>query len=484
MSGTTPGGEWLPSNKRSFESQVNPASGARQQSPPPAAPSLPPVALEHAPSSISSPIGSAGPAQPRRTFSALLAAVLAAGTIGSIGGSALTAASLHRGALVVQTASAAPPVAASTSASAAIADTSGLKAVYKQVSPAVVSVETAISATQNRATGQSPRSIPGAPNVPGFQGTPSNPSSPSNPTNPRQGPSFQATGEGTGFIVDGDGNVLTNNHVIEGAGRVTVVLADGTRLPAQVVGADPGNDVALIRASLPAGKTAVATLGDSDAVEPGDTAIAIGTPFGLDHTLTAGIISAVNRDFGSAAGRPMRGLIQTDAAINPGNSGGPLLNASGEVIGITTSIESPVRANVGVGFAIPINQVKQLLAQLKGGQMVQHAWLGISGIAVSSDQAGDLGLPSSITQGVAVVQVAPNSPAAQAGLRGAGGTSSSQPGDVIVAVDGRPVNRVQDVGSYLDTKKPGDVITLTIIRDGARQDLRATLAPWPAGQDS
>jgi serine protease Do len=476
MAGITPGGEWLPSNKHRFDSQTTPTSGPRPQSAPSAEPAdapegYRPVAAPAA--GPTSPSGSSGPGRrstARRVASgALLAAALVAGTTGgAVAGSVLTLAR-YEGKLAPKTASAAPPA---VSGSAAIADTSGLKAVYKQVSPAVVSVETSIAAAGQRSAGQTPRGIPGFPNLPGSQGTPG---APGNPSNPGQGPSFQASGEGTGFIIDGDGDILTNNHVVEGASKVTVVLADGTRLPAQVVGADPGNDVALIKASLPAAKTAVATLGDSDAMEPGDTAIAIGTPFGLDHTLTAGIVSAINRDFGTAAGRPMRGLIQTDAAINPGNSGGPLLNASGEVIGITTSIESPVRANVGVGFAIPVNQVKQLLPQLKAGQTVQHAWLGISGVAVSSDQAGDLGLPSSITQGVAVIQVAPNSPAAQAGLHG---------GDVIVAVDGRAVNGVQDIGSYLDTKKPGDTITLTVIRDGARQDLHATLAPWPDAQGS
>ncbi len=184
----------------------------------------------------------------------------------------------------------------------------------------------------------------------------------------------------------------------------------------------------------------------------------------------------------------MRGLIQTDAAINPGNSGGPLLNTAGEVIGVTTAIESPVGGNVGVGFAVPSNTVKRLLPQLKAGQTIQHPWLGISGIALDADVAREAGLPADVTQGVVVATVAPDSPAAKAGLRGGNPSDGTTPGaqarggDAIVAVDGKPIQRVQDLSAYLDTKQPGDTVTLTIVRNGARQDVKATLAPWPANQ--
>ena len=467
----SPSGGWLPANTTSFPSDRSTVSAPPAPSSPPASP-----ASGNAPSS---PAATSPGTTRRTTFSILMAAVLVSGMAGGAAGSALTASRLGHAPLAPQTVSAAPPVAAQT---ALIGDT-GLAAIYKQVNPAVVSVETAAAVQQTRGG----RGVPG---TPGFPNAPSLPGSPNggNGGQNGQGPDFMPSGEGTGFIIDGDGDILTNNHVVSGAGKLTVVLADGSRLPAEVVGTDPGSDVAVIRASIPAGKAAIATLGDSDAIEPGAAAIAIGTPFGLDHTITAGIVSGVNRDFGTAAGRPMRGLIQTDAAINPGNSGGPLLNGAGEVIGITTSIESPVRANVGVGFAIPINQVKRLLPQLKSGQKLQHAWLGISGAAVTADSAADLGVPASAAPGVGVIQVAPNSPAASAGLRGGSAGSaanggSARAGDVIVAVDGHALTQVQDLSSYLDTKAPGDTVTLTIVRDGSRQDVHITLAPWPETTD-
>jgi S1-C subfamily serine protease len=172
-------------------------------------------------------------------------------------------------------------------------------------------------------------------------------------------------GEGSGFIVDGSGHVITNNHVVAGASRVTLELLDGTRVPAQVATTDPANDLAVLKATIPADKLSVARLGDSDAVAPGESVVAIGSPFGFEHTITAGIVSAVNREFGGSRRRSaIPGLIQTDAAVNPGNSGGPLFNAAGEVIGVNSMGVSPVQGSVGVSFAVPINAAKRLLAQV------------------------------------------------------------------------------------------------------------------------
>jgi S1-C subfamily serine protease len=391
----------------------------------------------------------------------MLSAALVAGVAGGAAGSAITASALGRNGSQSPAAAAAPEIVR-TSAVAALPD-NGIKGIYKQVAPAVVSVQTASAVARGT-----------RPNTPGRTPGQQTPPSPQDPLLPN--------GEGSGFIVDPDGYILTNQHVVDGATRVSVVLQDGTRVTADLVGADPASDLALLKASLPAGRGGVAALGDSDAVEPGDTAIAIGTPFGLDHTITAGIVSAVDRDFGTAAGRPMRGLIQTDAPINPGNSGGPLLNANGEVIGITTSIESPVRGSVGIGFAIPINAAKRLLPQLRNGQSVQHAWLGISGLELTTELAAQAGLPDSLAQGVLIIAVQPDSPAARAGLRGSSQDGSGVPrgGDVILAIDGQEIKRVQDVAGYLDGKRPGDTVTLTLWRNGARQDVKATLAAWPA----
>ncbi|HVG97635.1 MAG TPA: trypsin-like peptidase domain-containing protein [Chloroflexota bacterium] len=170
------------------------------------------------------------------------------------------------------------------------------------------------------------------------------------------------SGEGSGFIADGQGHVITNNHVISGTTRAMLRLVDGTNVPAEVVTTDTQNDLAVLKADLPAGKTTVAVMGDSDAVTPGDTVVAIGSPFGHEHSVTSGIVSAVDRQSSSGRGQsPIQGMIQTDAAINPGNSGGPLFNTAGQVIGINTMGISPVRASVGVAFAVPVNAARRLL---------------------------------------------------------------------------------------------------------------------------
>jgi putative serine protease PepD len=192
-------------------------------------------------------------------------------------------------------------------------------------------------------------------------------------------------GEGTGIVVD-QTHILTNYHVVQGSDTIRIVLIDGSSVMGKLAGSAPQDDLAVVTADLPADKVTPAVFGDSSAVKVGDEVVAIGDPFGLDHSVTAGIISAVNRDW-QTGGRPMRGMIQTDAPINPGNSGGPLFNLQGQVIGITTSIESPVRGSVGVGFAIPSNRATSLLPQLSGGAKVQRPWLGISGQAIDDEVA-------------------------------------------------------------------------------------------------
>jgi S1-C subfamily serine protease len=288
------------------------------------------------------------------------------------------------------------------------------------------------------------------------------------------------TGEGTGFIVDGDGTVLTNFHVIDGADKVRVTLIDGTVVDAKVVGSDASSDIAVLHADIPADRAVVATLGDSDAVQPGQLAVAIGTPFGLDHTITAGIVSAVGREFGTTpGGRPARNLIQTDAPINPGNSGGPLFNAAGEVIGVTTSIESPVRGSVGIGFAVPVNRARAVLAQVRAGKSADPAWLGVAVGTLTPSLASSLGVPSSVSAGLVLSQVVAGGPAAKAGMRGSTAEDGTPQGDVIVAVDGNAIRRTTDLTSYLDRRAPGDVVTVTFYRDGKRSDVKVTLGAWP-----
>ena len=308
------------------------------------------------------------------------------------------------------------------------------------------------------------------------------PQSPDQPQQPDQSVP-EAEGEGSGFIVDNQGHILTNHHVVDGATEISVRLIDGSEIPARVVGTAPDADLALIQADIPADKLVIVPLGDSEAVQPGDPAVAIGSPFGLDHTVTAGIVSGVNREFGTASGRPMRGLIQTDAPVNPGNSGGPILNAKGEVIGIATSIESPVRGSVGVGFAVPSNTAKRLLPKLAAGEKIEHAYLGISGVPITQSLADKQKLP--VTSGILVVDVATGGPAEKAGLLGGTFTVSTElptGGDVIVAIEKTPVKNVAELSGNIETKSVGDTVTLSILRDGKPLDLTVILGAWPTSQ--
>ncbi len=293
-------------------------------------------------------------------------------------------------------------------------------------------------------------------------------------------------GTGSGFIIDNQGHILTNNHVVAGADRLEVTLSDQTTVPATVVGRDPSDDLAVIKIDVPSEKLTVAPLGDSDKLQVGELAIAIGNPFGLDHTVTAGVISSLGRNYPSENGRTIANMIQTDAAINPGNSGGPLLNAQGEVIGINSAIESPVSGSVGIGFAVPINTAKQSLPQMLQGGVVKKPWLGISGTALNPTLADQLKLP--VKQGVYVVDVLPDSPAAKAGLKGASSGQSQRNllqqtppsgGDVITAVDDKQVKKVEDIIAYLNGKQVGDVVKVHLLRNGSEMTVDLTLAAWP-----
>jgi S1-C subfamily serine protease len=346
-------------------------------------------------------------------------------------------------------------------------DEDNLVSIYERVSPAVVNIT-----TSGRL--QSPSiQMPELP--PEFRDR-----LPQIPDSPREVPQ----GTGSGVIIDSQGHILTNNHVVAGATRINVTLSNGEMVEARLLGRDPGNDLAVLKVDVDPGKLTVAPQGDSSLLKPGQIAIAIGNPFSLERSITTGVISSIGRTFSSGTGsRPIRDMIQTDAAINPGNSGGPLLNSRGEVIGITTAIESPVRGSVGIGFAVPINTAKRYLDDLIAGRNVSHPWLGISGAPVTASLASQLGIPA---EGVYVVDVVSNSPAQKAGLRGAVRSATERTagqvpagGDVVLAVDGRAVKRVEDISSYLDTKKPGDEVIVTIRRDGSTQDVKVTLEAWP-----
>jgi S1-C subfamily serine protease len=294
------------------------------------------------------------------------------------------------------------------------------------------------------------------------------------------------TATGSGFVIDEDGHIVTNAHVVEGAESVQVTLGeDGESFDADVVGADPSTDIVVLQVDAPADQLHPLTLGDSGSVEVGDPVVAIGNPFGLDRTVTAGIVSALQREIRSPNGFTINDVIQTDAPINPGNSGGPLLDAAGRVIGVNSQIEaSGGNGNVGIGFAVPIDTTREVAQQLIEDGEVQHAYLGVSGTDVTPEIAEVLNLDSE--QGALVQSVVPDSPADDAGIEAgdADATIGGQPvragGDVIVAVDGESVESMSDVIAAVDSRQPGDGLELTLLRGGNERTVTVTLGDRPA----
>jgi 2-alkenal reductase len=288
---------------------------------------------------------------------------------------------------------------------------------------------------------------------------------------------FFRQGEGSGFVWDRDGHIVTNYHVVENVETVKVNFANGTSAQAEVVGADPDADLAVLRVDLPASELQPLVLGDSDALRVGQLTFAIGNPYGQDFTMTSGIVSAVERTITSGnSSFSIPEVIQTDASINPGNSGGPLLNRNGEVIGINTMILSDDGSNSGVGFAVPINIAKQILPTLVAGQEYEYAWLGISGTSLTDEVAGVMNLPAD-AQGALILSVARSSPAEEAGLRGStevvtiAGQEYPYGGDIITAIEGEPVADMDDLITYLvEHTRPGDKVSLTLLRAGAKQE--------------
>ena len=296
----------------------------------------------------------------------------------------------------------------------------------------------------------------------------------------QQGTGFYGRGmmesQGTGFLIDNDGHILTNNHVVDGGSTVRVAISNTKVVDGKVIGTDSADDLALISVdpSAVAGITPL-EFADSDAVKPGEMAIAIGSPFGLTDSITVGVVSGLNRSMSGSR----TGMLQTDATINPGNSGGPLLNAEDQVIGINTAVEAAGGAR-GIGLAVPSNVAVRALPSLLAGQQIVRPWLGISGTALTEAKAQTLGL--SVTEGVYVVTIVSGGPAEKAGLK-AGGTDASgqtgKGGDVITAVDGKSVASVQELSDYLATKQVGDKIKLTVVRNGEDITIQATLEAWP-----
>jgi S1-C subfamily serine protease len=293
---------------------------------------------------------------------------------------------------------------------------------------------------------------------------------------------------GSGFVIDGEGHILTNNHVVEGASKVTVKLGDSEKTyDAEVVGTDPGTDIALLKVDAPAGEIHPLTLGKSSEAEVGDPVVAIGNPFGLDRTVTSGIVSALQRQIQAPNGFSISHVIQTDAAINPGNSGGPLIDSEGKVIGINSQIATGGggNGNVGIGFAIPIDTIRAEIEQLKTNGEVEHAFIGISGGTVTSELAKALNLP--VEEGVIVQAVVKDGPADKAGLE-AGSTSATingqevqLGGDIITEVDGKKLKSMDELVEIIQGSKPGDELELKILRDGQEKTADVTLGTQPKG---
>jgi S1-C subfamily serine protease len=294
------------------------------------------------------------------------------------------------------------------------------------------------------------------------------------------------TGSGSGFVLDRNGHVVTNDHVVRDADRIRVVFGSGQQFDAEVVSTDPAIDLAIIRVDAPADILHPVELGNSDVLQVGQRAIAIGNPFQFDQSMTVGIVSALGRVVDpTESGDFVPGLIQTDAAINPGNSGGPLLDSRGRVIGINTLIFTETGTSVGVGFAVPVNALRRSLPALLEGRRVGRPWLGIAGPPeITTELAQELQLPSQ--NGAYVNYIFPGGPADEAGLIAANAEADSplQPGgDFITAVEGQPVDSFNELLNYLNREtRVGQTVDLTVVRGDRTQELAVTLGERPDGQ--
>lgn len=290
-------------------------------------------------------------------------------------------------------------------------------------------------------------------------------------------------GSGSGSVIDANGYILTNDHVVEDAQKVTVNLGGDKVYTARVVGKDPDTDLAVIKIDAPREALTVVPFGDSEQLVVGQKVLAIGNPFGLDRTLTTGVISGLQRPIRSLGQRTIEGAIQTDASINPGNSGGPLLDSHGRIIGINSQIYSPGGGSVGVGFAVPVNIAKRVIPQLIQYGEVRRPKLGVSTLSVAQLRAQGFNLP--VETGLFVRSVAPGGAAAAAGIRGVQESSGGSValGDIITSVDNEKVEDIDDLYRALDRKQVGDTVNVEIFRDGRKQTVAVKLQTLPSTQN-
>jgi serine protease Do len=346
-----------------------------------------------------------------------------------------------------------------------------LEQIYTGVNPSVVNIQVVQTTSASTST---------LPQIPGFPSLPSQPQ--------------VQEGLGSGFVWDTQGHIVTNNHVVEGADKITVTFYDGSTVPAEVTGTDPDSDLAVIKVDVSSDRLQPVRVADSTQVKVGQLAIAIGNPFGLQGTMTMGIVSALGRTLpaqsSTAQGQyySIPDIIQTDAPINPGNSGGVLVDDTGSVIGVTAALESAVQSSAGIGFVIPSQIVQKVVPALIETGHYDQPWIGISGTSLVPDLATAMGLAAD-QRGALVVDVVPGSPASKAGLLGSDrqveidGQTARVGGDVIVAVDGQPVQGIEDVIAYLaDSTEVGQTIVLTVLRDGKDETVDLALAARPSSE--
>jgi S1-C subfamily serine protease len=380
--------------------------------------------------------------RPRTRTVTVTAALAAAAIIGAGGGAATYAAlgSEDGGAVVRQVTVESPEPAASTSESLSVSE------IYERTSKSVVEITSKMSQSSSLGGEQ------------------------------------KAQGQGSGFVYDSEGHIVTNDHVVDGADSVSVRFWDGAAYDATVVGTDPSTDLAVLKVDAPASALTPLELGDSTKLTVGEPVVALGSPFGLEGTVTSGIVSALHRQMTSPNNFTINDSIQTDAAINHGNSGGPLVNGAGEVVGVNTQIKSESGGSDGIGFAVPSSTISSIVPQIISSGSVEHAYLGVAFAPIPSTVADELGVPA----GLEVTEVRDGTPAAEAGLRAATGSATvdgqSYPtgGDVITAVDGMAVTTDAELQSAIDAKSPGDSVSITYTRDGQSTTVEVSLGTRPS----
>ncbi len=391
-----------------------------------------------------------------RSGAALVAAAVLGGIV-AIGGVALLGGLDSDTTVLTETSAAPSPRLAQPSGKAMT-----INEIYERAASGVVR----INATDN-STSATPGLVPGGGQLPSVP---------------------QQSALGSGFVIDKSGHIVTNYHVVRDAAEVTVSFSNRDTVKAEVVGSDASTDLAVLRVETAGSALTPLPIGNSDAVRVGDPVVAIGNPFGLDRTVTSGIVSALQRLIQAPNRFTIDHVIQTDAPINPGNSGGPLINARGQVIGVNTQIETgsgtSATGNVGIGFAVPSNTVKDVVAQILRTGRVDHAYLGISGQAVTATVADTYNLP--VESGVLVESVTKASGADKAGLEGGktevvvAGVSYTLGGDIIVAFDGNKISSIEQLRDAISGKKPGDKVRLVVYHDASRTSVTVTLGRQPA----